>query len=531
MKEKFDDKNLDQLFHDKLSGEETVPREIVWTKISEELGKAGKRPVAWIWWLSGIILILGIGSWFGISAYRGNKLAQNKTITGWNVDSNESDWEKVPYDYNGGDTGVISIEGGAYAMGQDSAAGAKTKDGYDALNDGHNDLDPDRPYDAGADDQKKKSFSAQKKQVNGDEKKEQVISRPIIHDQTKVNAEKEKQAIHFIAPPVSSGELPDETHDKLPENTGSSTAVQENHEPASASEEKNLSHGDSIPAKKEIVSSENKDSVIAQNDTSAANPSSTITPDEIVKPLPIYFASLHGAIEAGKILNSQSNEYDLSSTDVRVYNEEKIGSLLQQTYSYGGRFGWFITKRISLTAGAYYSMYETNTNEGQFKFNHNQSYIFTMHSPTSSVNCASSKFDHDDSNGPLSDTFYIHIQSKEKYEYVNLQLGVSFYALRTKHFGIYGTLFSNEAFLSKQAMTLTVPHSGKTFSYSGEQLSGMNKFVLGGQTGVGIEWLPFGNFGVWAEPSFYFAGNINRKNVISLHPGGMKYLAGIAYHF
>jgi len=114
---------------------------------------------------------------------------------------------------------------------------------------------------------------------------------------------------------------------------------------------------------------------------------------------------------------------------------------------------------------------------------------------------------------------------------VNVQLGVSYYVVRKKYFGVYADLLSNGACLTKQQMILTVPKSGKSLSYGADRMSGMNKFVMGGQMGIGAEFILGGHFGLWAEPAFYFSGAVNKKNAVNLQPGGMRYLFGLAYHF
>jgi hypothetical protein len=275
--------------------------------------------------------------------------------------------------------------------------------------------------------------------------------------------------------------------------------------------------------------------VLAKNDSaklpgpdSASGISPALPP---LSPLPVFYFALHGSVDNGKILSATESDENENNTDVHVYDKNKLKSLPQQTYSYGARFGWFLTKRISLTAGAYYSIFQSAPSEGHFKFDHNNAYTFTMYSPTSSVKCKSTNFTFGDSNGGVNDTFYVGIRSEERYDYLNLQLGLSYYAIRTKHFGVYADLLSNGAYLAKEEMTLSVPKSGKTLQYGANRMSGMNKFVMGGQTGIGVEFLFGGHFGLWAEPSFYFSGALNKANAVNLQPGGMRYLFGLAYHF
>ncbi len=537
MKEKFDENELDQLFHNKLAGEEVAPREIVWTNISRGLGGAAKKPVAWIWWLSGIILILGIGSWFVFNANLKNKLVGNKT-SGWNYkDSINGGFDSVPNDKNGEQSGIVKIEGGKYSSaGADSVnsinknstsanvnSPIEKKNDQDAnaeLNKAITERDKPKPYDPGDAHSKKKSTIVKKNPVDV-ENKTQFSEAEAERLAGILDRISDKQNIPAYDP------MMDSLVDPGPEKKENEIVKVSQVDPPIVSQTTLHDKKDSINNPTQITSKDTSRTI--DPSVVSANPVPVVQNPETI--FPIFYAGIHGGLDAGKIAKSTLYEGGLTNTDIKIYNGNELASLPKQTYSFGARFGWFANKRISITGGAYYSIFETNPSVGHFKYNHNYQYDFVMHSATSYVNCSSENFDHNDSEGPPSDTVYITIQSQEKYDYVNTQLGVSVYALRTKHLGIYANFLTNESFLMKKSMTLSIPHSGKTLSYSSNEVYGMNKFVLGGQIGLGAEWLPFGNFGLYIEPSYFFSGKLNTSNVISLKPGGMKYLAGLIYHF
>jgi hypothetical protein len=571
MKEKFDDNKIDSLFNEKLGKEEIAPREIVWTRISHELGREGgkKKPVAWIWWLSGIALLVTIGTWVGIAAYQNNndssknKLAENKTGWKYNEPANGG-FEKVPYESQGGDTGVVLIEGGNFTPGKaDSSAqhsennsaqqnsvnanenSTVKSNGHPHKKNNNHSLPVSRDHDAALSSgnkpaESKKNNPANKKSNDPDSSSQKHIALIPQHGYPD-----EKPGNDNIIPPTSlvhdkndvSNPPGNENVAEHPGKADSSLVKNKTGDPGMAksiaTDEPPMYHAaytDSILKADSIAV---KKAPVVKTDSSQTKTDSSKAVAAQLPPFifPGFFISMHGGVDAGKIVKVDYNIPENSPTEVQVYNKEKIKSTPQQTYAYGVRFGWFVKKRISFNFGGYYSIFETDGNEGNFKYNHNNELIFKMNTPTSSVNCASSHFDYHDSNVLQGDTFYIDVRSHEKYDYLGLQAGVALYALRTKHFGVYGALYQNGSFLTKKYMEITVPKSGKEIAWSGKKVIGMNPFVLSEQTALGFEWLPFGNFGLWVEPSFYFSAKLNAENSVAIRPGGMKYLAGISWHF
>jgi hypothetical protein len=571
MKKDLHENELDGLFRDHLAGEEATPRPRVWNNIEKQLDAIPKRPTNWIWWLSGVALVAGIGTWIGVSLYNSNgknPIAQKTNVTGWNYnDPNDGGFGKVPTEGSSDGDSVVLIEGGQNTTGNTNSTDSKNNnssiDNSSVKNSGttnssdnssttstnpslnsnsplvsnvkkNNQKNPspsdsksnspyadksafeknDQPVYTNSSDVIDKNDSPDKRSMASADKKE--VSASSHEGNTYRLPRKLSEYTKSAAHAGNSGNEPSAFGDNIPRNDFDAMRDNPRTWPDSASEKPVADDADS-----------KKDSATPP-DSSGAGPT---LPPPTGNVFPAFYAALHGAVDAQKILQSSVGDEGFSKTDVRIYDKNKL-NVPQQTYSYGVKFGWFLSKRISLTAGAYYSIYQSATSQGSFKFNHNYAYTFTMHSPTSSVICPSSKFDRNDGIGQqYSDTIAININSQERYDYVNLQLGVSYYLLRTKHFGLYGDLLSNGAILSKQEMTLMIPRSGKTLTYSGNQLSGMNKFVLGGQTGVGVEWTLTKNFGIWAEPSFFFSGAMNKNNAVRLQPGGMRYLAGVVYHF
>lgn len=523
MKEKFDDKEIDSLFHEKLGQEEIAPREIVWTKISQELGgTGGKRPVTWIWWLSGIILLLSVGTWFGISYSGKNKIAANKT--GWNYNNpSNSDFDSVPYDNDGRQNDVVKTESGTFSKEKAGSPGQQSntgnKENIAAMNPGKEQAANGNP--------EKKIKSAENISSPG---KNNPRSVPPTENNPAL-ASGNKPVNDNLNPPVI---VPDfqapEPADSSSDSPGNDSALA-NKAPVTYFDTAQRIIAEPPPVY-HVVNPDSTNPVVKSDSTQTKADSTKTTAGpapEII--FPDFFISMHGGLDAGKIMKVEYTSEDDKPTDVNIYDPEKIKSTPQQTFSYGIRFGKFIRKRLSLSLGAYYSIFETSGNEGNLKFNHNSELVFNMNTPTSSVHCASSNFDYHDSNLLSNDTFYIALQSREKYDYFNLQLGVSLYALRKKHVGIYGALYSNESFLLKKQMVITVPKTGKEISWWGEKLTGMNPFVWNGQAALGMEWLPFGNFGLWVEPSYYFSARLNTANSVKIHPGGMKYLVGMTWHF
>lgn len=75
-----------------------------------------------VFWFSGIILVLAIGTWIGVWRHQKNA-AEKNPVTGWDYDSTNGGFEKVPYDDDGQGPGLIFIEGGTFTMGKvDSTA-------------------------------------------------------------------------------------------------------------------------------------------------------------------------------------------------------------------------------------------------------------------------------------------------------------------------------------------------------------------------------------------------------------------------
>lgn len=599
MKQNYDDNELDGLFRDKLAGEEVPPREMVWDKIEQQLDGAARKPGGWIWWVSGIVLVMGIGTWLGISMYQKNALVQNSKVTGWNYnDATKSDFTPIQQDGSSNGDSVVTVEGG-----KNTAASANVKTGANEVNDAASanvsnaknsnsttdnssskkTLAKNSSDNSSATQQSSNANSTNTQKTSADKNTVSNSNAGKNHSQKKPSLAKSdinSSSIYSDKPTFEKNYSPDKasglviTHSDSPDKNASASdsgkdARGSSRDGSVYSLPKKLGEFnkpiDTANAKLPLSLTENKgadssnakqlptivdkdpttllsdvpaDSVAAKKELAKNDSIAKWKQDSIVlanmlapTPLPIFYFALHGGVDAGKILSvTESYEHD-EFTDVRIYDKDDLKALPQQSYSYGGRFGWFLSKRISLTAGAYYSIFQTAPQEGHFRYNHNYPCVFTMYSATSSVKCKSSNFDWSDNSGTPNDTFNIQIQSQERYDYVNLQLGVSYYALRTKHFGVYADVLSNGAYLAKQSMTLTVPKSGKTLQYGADWMTGMNKFVMGGQVGVGAEFIVGGHFGLWAEPSFYFSGALNRKNAVNLQPGGMRYLVGLAYHF
>lgn len=543
MKNDLHNNEIDGLFRDHLAGEEAAPREMVWKNIEKQLDAIPKKPGNWIWWLSSIVIVAGIGTWIAISVFHGNdknKLSQNSNVTGWNYnDPANSDFDKVSNtasDNKKSDSSV-NIEGGKFVSGNNNSADLKTENGAAAnLPSSNSSSNYTTSNTTGGNktslqsDSKSNSIYSDKSSFEKDHQPLKSGSPAYVFNQTDSpdlhsKAAGDKNEVNGYSHEGAMYKLPR----KLSEYTMSGHSGNTSKETSSFGDDLPRYDYDAMRDNPRTWPDSSSEKIISDTTKDGSTGSSGNTNGGT---LPVYYAAVHGAVDAQRVLQSSANDEEFSKTDVRLYDRNKLNALPQQTYSYGARFGWFLSKRISLTAGAYYSIYQSSTGEGTFKFNHNNIYNFTMHSATSSVNCSSENFERNDGvMQQYSDTIAIKINSQERYDYVNLQLGISFYALRTKRFGIYGNLLSNGAILSKQQMTLTVPQSGKTLSYSGSQLYGMNKFIMGAQAGIGMEWMFTGNFGIWAEPSFFFSGAMNKNNAVHLQAGGMRYLAGVAYHF
>src|ERR1051325_4520042 len=86
MKEINSDKDLDQLFRDKLSGDTVTPTPQLWKNIEAELDEKKRRPIAW-WWLGSVLLLLLLGTawvlWSGDHAKNKQQtLSENIRSTG-----------------------------------------------------------------------------------------------------------------------------------------------------------------------------------------------------------------------------------------------------------------------------------------------------------------------------------------------------------------------------------------------------------------------------------------------------------------
>ncbi|HEU4718047.1 MAG TPA: hypothetical protein VFU15_09445, partial [Bacteroidia bacterium] len=275
-----------------------------------------------------------------------------------------------------------------------------------------------------------------------------------------------------------------------------------------------------------------KDSVMNDSTMCAELTDAAVRPDSSgAVVLPVFFIAFDGISDNAKAGTPKYQKTDPQSGDVNVYDEQTLKSDRQQTWTFGARAGYFISRHFALLAGGNASRYVAPQGTGNLKFNHNHEYLLNFHTATSSFQLPSGSFTADDSNTQQGDTFHISVQSYERYRYFNLRLGGAFYPVRNRYFSIYIDAFCNGAYLTKQDLTLTVPKSGKTFSFSGDELSGMNRFTIGWQAGAGFEWMPVKNLGIWAEPSWFSFGTLNKKNAVMIDPSSFRVQFGLAWHF
>ncbi|MBI3509276.1 MAG: hypothetical protein HY064_01330 [Bacteroidetes bacterium] len=119
MKEKNYTHETDRLFGQKLSEEEVTPPDSAWKKIESRMDDTQKKPSAWVWWLSGILLVAGISAIFysgEIKKYfSGDKVS---SLAGWN--------------YNDPGTGVTSKQD--LPSGQTKPGDITTTNNNDARN-------------------------------------------------------------------------------------------------------------------------------------------------------------------------------------------------------------------------------------------------------------------------------------------------------------------------------------------------------------------------------------------------------------
>jgi hypothetical protein len=587
MNDNMNDNELDRLFREKFAGEKASPPDFTWPNIERALDKPARRPGGWYWWLSGIVLLfLGMGTWRMMSTHRLNPVVEEKRLTETKINSSPGQsGENAPASTHQPSSGnQQSLTENKTAT---SSASGETHSSSETINSTGND-DPAAQPDQ---DSKKTAGTALPGHSNSPKAPkpvsypvEPVAGQPTVAEHSPSSSGKtdSKAAAPVDKPQVASSgknpvadtgkekqetaaqvqpekHLPEIIYDQqdvlghdaqqqpaaaLPllqpvatnENNGSDDATAKAEQPVAAAGSGESVSNELLPGTKTepqpVLPQDVRVSLTEQQQTDSVPGKKDIPPvAQQPETLPVFFAGFHGAMENQKIASSSSNETGFTYRDVILYKGDTPPVVTQQTYTYGGRFGWFATKHLALLGGISFSTLEI-ASPGRFvRYNHNDEIQFDFHSASASAELSSSSFTVADNYAPMGDTFWVKIVSQEKYSFLNLQLGGSWYPLRTKHFGAYINVLSNGAYLTRQQMTLTSVKTGNTFMYGKDNMAGMNSFTIGGQAGIGFEFTPIRNLGIWIEPAYFFSNTINRNNAFNFRPSSVRLQCGLSAHF
>lgn len=535
--------DLDRLFREKFEGQETAPPGSAWPNIERELGKTNGRSGAGRWWISGIaVLVTGLAGWWYLNTSHlpSAQLAENRTnenkvqntnVSSQNNTANETNNTSSENANTPGSTAdlkpVVSPEKTAVPVTPASSAGEtknppaktsvpvasgsaeKTANAF-----------PKASYETTKQNGKKQAASSspgdvtvagQDRKGKYDDQRDPGPHVPVIvYDQQN--------------PTGHDGAAPEKDSQALAGNTGSSPKEATVAEPNTTASEKAIADSTLLAEMLAPVEKTNSDSA----NTGTEEGAGPAGPNEL---LPAFFAGFHVSVESQKISSSDNYDEEFTRADVSLTGENASPEIISQSYSFGGRLGWFASKHLALVGGVYFNSFEMNSAGGSLRFNHNNEILFTIHSAASSVQMHSSSFSHEDSFYGPSDTFLVKLSSKENYSFVNFQLGGAYYPWRTQHFGAYVNLLSNGAYLTKENMTLTSAKTGNSFRFYEKDMSGMNKFTLGAQVGAGFEFTPVSHFGIWIEPAYFFSASLNKKNAFALKPSAFRFQCGLAAHF
>lgn len=534
--------DLDRLFREKFEGQETAPPDSAWPNIERELGKTSGRGGTGRWWISGITaVVIGLAGWwyFGSSHLSSGQIAENRTnenktqqtnSSSQNNNANETKNTSSENTNTPGSTAdlkpVLADEKSGSSSSSSETKNPQTKAGASVASKSPQTTASVNPQDsrepAKRNNGNRQAASPSPKDVTAaglgkkgkfDDQRDPGPHVPaIVYDQKNpvdpIGAPPEKDT--QLAEAGSSGQEKTTATDPQQKATASEKAIADSTLLAEM-----LAPADKTNSDSSKTGAEDAGTQAGQNDQ-----------------LPAFFAGLHVSVESQKISSSENYGEDFTRADVSLTGEENSSpEIISQSYSYGGRLGWFASKHFALVGGLYFNSFEMNSTGGSLKYNHNDEVLFTMHSAASSVQMNSGSFSHEDSYYGPSDTFLVKLSSKENYSFLNFQLGASYYPWRNQRFGAYVNLLSNGAYLTKENMTLTSAKTGNSFRFSEKEMSGMNKFTLGAQLGTGFEFTPVPHLGIWIEPAYFFSASLNKKNAFALKPSAFRFQCGLAAHF
>ena len=514
MKHLHSDEDLDNLFRKKLADDSIPPTEKLWPGITAELDEDRRKPALIYWIIAGLGLLLVLG---GILFFNGRSKENNKIVS---QHSSEFNSENSP---NNNATNGASGSENKNSMNIDITPDQTTNTRENTLADNNssiknNSTTSEHTGDQHSDPHANYSYQQNVTPITFTRDHEPDVNKNDDKTSEKTNDEKkDTKPDENKKDDVKGGDVEKKTDGSLPtiEKTAQDTPkVVLQPKPDSVPQ---------LPLK--------KDSVLAQQPVKDTTKHSS-DPKPITPGRPrLFYASLFYALQN---LNSSgiSDQFDMSGHDPATTFFAKSAGIIGK-YSLGGKFGYFLSKRIALEAELNYSYLENNSNEFIMTYWRwaNPLPQLNVNSAFGNVIIPASKFDMNDNSRPqyyIGDSVWIRGTVNEKYQFMNIPLSIRADLLQLGSFRLYIRAGGSANYIVSEDLKFTVTRSGKTIEY--KTVNDLRKLTMGINSGAGAELLLYKGIGIWAEAGYRYSISSLNKNSKN-HPGALSIPFGLTWHF